>query len=396
LGNPLPSSPAKAGDPVITSGPKRHNECQIANARDYWIIRFREGFAEVAIDDSVYGEIIGGFAMSERVVGQMSFADRLVSDVARANTTLERIDGLVEWGRVRQLLNGLRSGPMGAPGYPSLALFKALLLQQWYGLSDPQLEEALADRLSFRRFAGLSLVEPIPDHSTLWRFRETLGKSGLAERAFAEITAQIEACGFVLKRGTLIDASLVASAVNPPPVPSQPLPLPPDGRPASKLVRSPLDPDATWTRQEKRRVFGYKAHLAMDQGSRIIRRAVLTGANINESTVADALICGDEATVYGDKGYTNKARRARLKSLGIRDAIMHRADRWHALTRSMVRRNNIISHYRAPIEPLFALLKNVYRFARARYRGLARNQTALQLAATAMNLQRWARCVPAS
>jgi IS5 family transposase len=344
-----------------------------------------------------YGnEIVGGFAMSERIMGQMSFADRLVTDVARANATLERIDGLVEWGGVKQLLSGLRSGAMGAPGYPSLALFKALLLQQWYGLSDPQLEEALADRLSFRRFAGLSLVEPIPDHSTLWRFRETLGKSGLAERAFAEITAQIEASGFVLKRGTLIDASLVASAVNPPPVPSQPLPPLPDGRPASKLVRSLLDPDAAWTRQEKRRVFGYKAHVAMDQGSRIIRRAVLTAANINESTVADALICGDEATVYGDKGYASKARRARLKSLGIRDAIMRRADRWHTLPRWMVRRNVIISHYRAPIEPLFALLKNVYRFARARYRGLARNHTALQLAAAAMNLQRWARCVPAS
>ena len=103
--------------------------------------------------------------MSERTVGQMSFADQLVADVARGNATLERIDALVNWAAVKKLLSPLRSNPMGAPGYPSLALFKALLLQTWYGLSDEALEEALGDRLSFRRFAGLSLSAPVPDHN---------------------------------------------------------------------------------------------------------------------------------------------------------------------------------------------------------------------------------------
>ena len=80
--------------------------------------------------------------MSERTLGQMSFADRLVADVSRGNATLERIDALVDWAVVKELLGPLRSGPMGAPGYPALAMLKALLLQQWYGLSDPGLEEA--------------------------------------------------------------------------------------------------------------------------------------------------------------------------------------------------------------------------------------------------------------
>lgn len=333
--------------------------------------------------------------MAERAVGQMSFADRLVADVAHGNATLERIDELVEWGRVKQMLSGLRDGPMGAPAYGSVPLFKALLLQQWYGLSDPQLEEALGDRLSFRRFAGFSLAEPVPDHSTLWRFRELLGKSGLAEGAFAEITRQIEESGFVLKRGTLVDASLIPSAVNPPPPPAEPPPPQADGRPASKLVNSPLDPDAAWTKNQDGHFFGYKAHVAMDQDSRIIRRAILTPANVNDSVPADALICGDEATVYADKGYDSNARRARLKTFGIRDGIMRRANRWHPMRRWAIRRNQIISRCRAPIEPLFALLKNGHRFARARYRGLARNQTALQLIALAMNLRRWAKCVPA-
>ena len=130
--------------------------------------------------------------MAERQIGQLSFTDGLVHDSARANTPLQRVSELVDWSAIEAVLSGLRSGSMGAPAYPSLALFKALLLQQWYGLSDPGLEEALMDRLSFRRFLGLSLSEPVPDHSTLWRFREQLAKSGLAERAFALITAQIE------------------------------------------------------------------------------------------------------------------------------------------------------------------------------------------------------------
>jgi len=180
--------------------------------------------------------------MAERQIGQLSFTDGLVNEAARANASLQRMAELVDWPAIEALLSGLRSGSMGAPGYPALALFKALLLQQWYGLSDPGLEEALLDRLSFRRFLGLSLSEPVPDHSTLWRFREQLAKSGLAERAFSLITAQIEKSGFVLKRGTLIDASLVRSAVNPPEPPDGALSPDPDGRPASKLVKARTTP----------------------------------------------------------------------------------------------------------------------------------------------------------
>lgn len=333
--------------------------------------------------------------MSERRIGQLSFADNLLGDAGWANATLKRISELVDWKEIDALLSGLRSGSMGAPGYPALVLFKALLLQQFYGLSDPQLEEALADRLSFRRFLGLSLTDHVPDHSTIWRFREQLAKSGLAERAFALITGQIERSGFVLKRGTLIDASLVRAAVNAPAPPSTPLPPDADGRPASKLVKNPLDPDAAWTKKEGKYFFGYKAHVGMDQGSRIVRRALFTPAKVNESVPADRLICGDEGIVYADKAYDSNARRAFLKARGIRDGIARRANRWHRTSPWAVRRNELISHVRAPIEPLFALLKNTYGFARARYRGLARNAGAFYLAITAMNLRRWSMLHPA-
>lgn len=333
--------------------------------------------------------------MSERRIGQLSFADNLVADASQGNATLTRIAELVDWKEVEKVLAGLRSGVMGAPAYPALALFKALLLQQFYGLSDPQLEEALADRLSFRHFLGLSLTDRVPDHSTIWRFREQLAKSGLAERTFALITGQIERSGFVLKRGTLIDASLVRAAVNAPAPPTIPPPPDADGRPASKLVKNPLDPDAAWTKKEGKYFFGYKAHVAMDQGSRIVRRVMFTAANVNDSVPADRLICGDEGIVYADKAYDSNARRALLKALGIRDGIARRSNRWHPTRPWIVRRNELISRARAPIEPLFALLKNVHRFARARYRGLVRNAGGFYLAITAMNLRRWSALNPA-
>src|SRR3954464_9337058 len=110
---------------------------------------------------------------------------------------------LVDWAAVEALLGGLRSGSMGAPGYPALALFKALLLQQWYGLSDPGLEEALLDRVSFRRFCGFALDAPTPDETTLCRFRNALRQAGCGEVLFEEVLGQLERAGFVLKKGTL-------------------------------------------------------------------------------------------------------------------------------------------------------------------------------------------------
>jgi IS5 family transposase len=328
--------------------------------------------------------------MSERQVGQLSFVDGLVEATALPNAVLEKIARLVDWSELEALLAPLRSGRMGAPGYPSLVLFRALLLQQWFALSDPALEEALSDRISFRRFLGLALSESVPDHSTLWRFREQLGQKGLTARAFELIEKQIDRAGFVLKRGTLIDATLIPSAVNAPEPPAGSQPLDADGKPASKLVKSPLDPDAAWTKKERSYYFGYKAHAALDEGSRIVRRVVFTPANVNDSVCGDDLICGDERTVYADKAYDSNRRRALLKAKGIRDGIMRRRNRWWPMSGWATKRNQIIVTRRAPIEPLFALLKNVYGLARARYRGIARNAAAAHLAFTAMNLKRWA------
>jgi IS5 family transposase len=326
--------------------------------------------------------------MAERKIGQLSFADGAVVAAGGSSVALDKVSALIDWDAVEALLAPLRGGAMGAPGYPALLLFKALLLQRWYGLSDPALEEGLKDRLSFRRFVGLPLSETIPDHSTLWRFRESL-TGGLDSRLFAEIVRQVEASGFVLKQGTLIDASLIPAAVNPPPRPKDPG-LDADGRTASKLVKSDLDPDAAWTRKERSYCFGYKLHVGMDKGSRILRQLLLTPANVNESAVADDLVCGDEAAVYADKAYDSHARSLWLESLGIANAIMRRGHPSRPLTKAEHARNATIAKTRGAIEPIFALFKNVCRMARARYRGLQRNACAFHLAAVAINLKRWA------
>ena len=258
-------------------------------------------------------------------------------------------------------------------------MFKALLVQQWYRLSDAELEEALNDRMSFRRFLGLSLEDASPDHTTLCRFRNRLVEAGLAEKLFAEFERQLEKRGLILKRGTMIDATLVAT-------PHRPAPAGGDGE-----KQQPVDPDAALTARKGKpgTHYGYKAHAGVDVETRLIRRLKLTPANVNETVVADALVCGDERAVYADKAYAKKERRERLKQLGIKDRIMHKT--WGGgppLRPSEKRRNALIAPVRAQVEGVFATLKRWMGFDRVRYVGLAKNQAHLHVVGIAYNMRR--------
>jgi IS5 family transposase len=162
-------------------------------------------------------------------------------------------------------------------------MFKALLLQQWYGLSDPGLEEAICDRLSFQRFLRLSLTDPVPDETRICRFRNMLAQAELGERLFALLEKQLDAKGLIVRRGSLIDASLIKAQPHPP----------------RKGQASP-DPDADWTRRGKDGHFGYKVHLTVDQGSALLRRLALTSARTSESHLFDDLVIGDESAVFAD------------------------------------------------------------------------------------------------
>lgn len=318
--------------------------------------------------------------MGEKRLGDGGFADAFMAPGAGSNKRLERIEGLFNWSRFEKLLKSVRSSK-GRKGYPALSMYKALLLQQWYGLSDPGLEEALGDRLSFRRFCGFSLSDETPDETTFVRFRAVLAERKLSAKLLAETNRQLERHGLMLKTGTLIDASLVEAAV---------------ARPqGTSGEASTLDPDADWTRRGRKGYFGYKAHLAVDLGSDLIRDAIMTSAKVNDTQAADALIQGDEGAVYADKAYEHKERRQRLRAMGVKDRIMHRNHKNQpALPHWQQVRNRLIAPVRANVERLFGTLKRSYGYRRVRYRGIQRNQSHLHLLCIAINLRRAETLMP--
>ena len=312
--------------------------------------------------------------------GLPTFVDAFVPEGLGVNETLERIDAIMDWERIGEVVADVHAAPEGRPGYPPLTMVKVLLLQQWYTASDPAMEEALRDRLSFRRFVNLGWTDGTPDHSTISRFRKALTEGGLMEQLFAEVNRQFEKQRLLVKKGTLLDATIVKAQARRPSVE--------EGRGA----RSTTDPDAGWTKKGGTSHFGYKAHLGVDEGSGLIRKAVLTSANVNDTEAADALVSGDEAAVYADKAYESKARRARLKSRGINDRIMHRSHKHQrGLPHWQTRRNALIAPVRALVEKVFGTLKRCYGYGQVRYMGLERNATELWLKCLAFNLRRAAR-----
>jgi transposase, IS5 family len=286
---------------------------------------------------------------------QLGFADAFADARLGSNRKLSEIDELIDWSVLERLVQQTRPGTQGRPPFAALAMLKALYLQRLYDLSDPGLEEALADRFSFRRFCGFSLADPTPDETTILRFRHDAARTGVLEQCFAAVNEQLAAQGLVLRQGTMMDASVIRAKLRPPPMAT--------GRGAVNVQ----EPDAGWTGRGGKTVLGYKAHIGVDQGSGLVRRLIVTGAGVYESEVADDLICGDERAVYGDRAYPLKARRARLKSLGIKDRIMHRADKHHPrITGWRARWNNLVSRRRAPVEAVFSAMKRLYGLARAR------------------------------
>jgi len=317
--------------------------------------------------------------MVERNVGQMSLADGLVQ--ATRGGILDEVEAVVDWVPLRALL--VRRGGAGAgnSSYPSEVLLRCQLVGIWHGLSDPALEAAIADRLSFRRFVGLSLHDHTPDHTTLWRFRQELAQDGLIDQVFAEINRQLEARKLVLKQGTLIDASLVTARAKPP--------RKARGQAEDMAEKPSADPDARWGRKGKKSVFGYKIHTGVDAAHTIIRRVDLTNASLTDTEAADGLICGDEKAVYGDQAYYTHARHARLAEAGIKDRLMRRPNKHHPeLPPRQKQRNKLIAKVRAPVERPYAVFKEQYGLRRMRFYNLVRNRVQIVLACCAYNLRR--------
>ena len=312
--------------------------------------------------------------MSRRNFSQPSLADAFVNAYSRVGGFLEDIAKTFEWAAFDVLMGPLHSSSDDAPAYPPLTMFKIVLLQQWYGLSDPGAEEAVRDRLSFRRFCGIPLDQETPDHSSIWRFRQRIEKLGLSEKLLAEVNRQLDARGLIVKRGTLVDATIIAAAVKPPSF--------------EEGVVSERDPDASFTVKNDETSFGYKAHLAVDEESGLVRQAEMTSADLHDSQRGEAMIQGDEAAYYADKAYDSQALRDKLGELGIEDRIAYKAKRNKPLVNWQVWFNKTASRIRVGVERANATMKNWYGMAKVRYLGLDRNNCHLQFVAMAMNMKR--------
>lgn len=322
--------------------------------------------------------------MPRRVIGQLGWVDsELGKRGARRLDGLAKLGAMIDWQPFARLLAGVNAAAKGEASYPPLMMFKVLLLQRWYTLSDPEMEAALWDRVSFMSFVGLSLSDETPDHSTIWRFRQKLEQGGLAERLFIELTRQLDARGLVVKRGTLIDASIITSAAHRPKMDQDKI--------------SPVDADARFgaTNERRRFAFGYKLHIAVDQGSSLIRHLLLTSANVQDVSVASALLPAQAGMVYGDRAYDSAALRAELAAQRFGDGLMRRARRGQPLSTDEVGHNHALSLVRRTVEKVFGTVKRSYGFARMRYYNAARNRVAVLLACFAFNMRRSLRLLAA-
>jgi transposase, IS5 family len=285
----------------------------------------------------------------------------------------------------------------GRPAYPALPMFKLLLLQRWYGLSDPGLEEAINDRISFIRFSGFSVSSTLPDYSTICRFRNTLLELNLFEKLFQEINGQLERKGILVRgsNGAILDATIIESSRRPRKV----IEVMPEDRKErneeempSHVVTYSDDPDATWVRKGKKPYYGYKAHVAVDAKEGFVLGGHVTPAHVADVTQFEKLLeesnLAGGVPIFADKGYSSMKNRATLTGKGHTDGIMYKAAREKPLTFLQRFVNRLISSVRYRVEQGIGTMKRGYHLSRMRYTGLNKGNMELMLTAMAFNLKK--------
>lgn len=315
--------------------------------------------------------------MAHQASGQFDFVDSWLGNNPKLNQRLDNLVRIVDWKPFEVRLSPIYSSPNGRPSHPVLMLFKCLLLQAWYNLSDYTLEEALDDRLSFRRFVGLSVSEKAPDHSVFSRFRDQLIKRKIQEILFHELGRQLENRGLIVKKGTLVDATVIEAA-----------PKKPNQNTDGTAGKSRVDPDADWTKKGGKYLFGYKAHMGVDQDSELIRRIAMTPAHVHDGEMLEQVVSGDEDWVFADKAYDSAKNHQILRKSGIENGILMKGARKRKLSGEEKMCNRILSKLRCPVERIFGTLKRSYQYTRGRYLGLKKNTLQLTVMSMAYNLRR--------
>jgi IS5 family transposase len=292
----------------------------------------------------------------------------------RRDKFMAEMERVVPWGRLVERLRPLY--PKGERGRPPIGLERMLrihFLQQWYGLADGAMEDALYDSQALRGFAGIDLtVVAVPDETTIMNFRHWLEQHELSQALFAEVSAMLEERGLLMRQGTIVDATIIAAP------------------PSTKNKQKSRDPEMRQSRKGNQWHFGMKAHIGVDVTSGVVHTVVGTGANEADITQTAALLHGEEEDVFGDAGYTGVDKRPELEDREVSWNIAIKRSIIKALPKGLrdlaepVER--ALSQVRAVVEHPFHIVKNLFRHKKLRYRGLAKNTAQLHTLFALANL----------
>ena len=287
---------------------------------------------------------------------------------SRTDKLLKKINKFVDWENLEFICKRMyKDSKRGRPSLPIIVALKCLVLQYLYNLSDPALEDALIDRLSFQRFLGISFDTELPDFTTIWRFRERLIKADLLDEIFTSILEQLDKRNLILRKGTLVDATLVQAA-------RKKVNTKSTGESNDKRA-SQKDRDASGTQKGGKYYYGYKGHIATDEGSNIIRRRRFTTASVHDSKEFNNLVCGDERSVFADKAYADDTVKRNMREKGIYYGIMDKGRRGRPnLSTKQKKANAWKKKVRNAVERPFAHFKKHMGFRSVRYVNLERNE----------------------
>jgi len=283
--------------------------------------------------------------------------------VTRREQFLAEMDAVVPWGRLLALIEPHypKAGAKGGrPPMPLESMLRVYFLQNWYALSDPMAEETLYDSEAMRRFTGIELGDDrIPDETTILNFRHLLERHGLTEAIFAAVNGHLADKGITLRSGTLVDATII------------------DAPSSTKNKAGSRDPEMSSTKKGNDWYFGMKAHVGVDADSGTVHSLDTSTAKLHDSQVWDALLHGDEASVWADKAYVSAEREADFEGPGKFWGVMRKAPKGGALHPVDEDINRIIAMVRAKVEHPFRVIKRQFGHLKTRYRGLAKNRAQL-------------------
>jgi IS5 family transposase len=298
----------------------------------------------------------------------------------RTAALLDRLDKAVAWDWLVKPIAALpeyrraathADNKGGRPAWPAITMLKCVMLAKWFGLSDPQLEECLQDRLSFRRFVGLSLTDATPDETTFVRFRARLREAGLERTLFERTTAELDRRGLLVKDGSLIDATIIEQSRG-------------STRDDGTSTR---DPEASFTQKHGQTRHGYKGHINADR-SAIVTDYRFSDAAPHDSNFIDELTARETRMVVADSAYRSAEREADLERRGVTCAIAFKRQRGQKDLPPMLKKlNRMIARVRAVVEHPFAWMRAM-GYRRVRYRGRRRNEVDFVLNLIAYNWKR--------